>query len=104
MAMRRFHRRTNGFSKSLRHHRAAVSLHVAFYNLCRVHETLRTTPAMELGVTDHVWDLEELIVTALLEPEPPPLLDEQDRDAGNAPISAYEAGRRKHGPGTGSLK
>lgn len=104
MSMRRFVRRTSGFSKSLRHHRAAVSLHVAFYNLSRVHETLRATPAMALGITDHVWELDELITTALLEPDPTPLIDEQDLDRGNEPISAYEAGRRKRGAGTGSLR
>ena len=103
MSMRRFVRRTNSFSKSLRHHVAAVSMHVAYYNLARVHETLRTTPAMALGVTDHVWELDELVATALQEPEPPPLLDEADLDTGAAPISAHEAGRRKPGPGRGSL-
>jgi hypothetical protein len=40
---------------------AAVSLHFAYYNFCRVHQTLRVTPAMEAGLTDHVWTLQELI-------------------------------------------
>ncbi len=53
MQQRRFTRLTNGFSKKLENHQAAVSLYVAHYNLCRVHETLRITPAMALGVTDY---------------------------------------------------
>jgi len=61
MNTRRFTRLTNGFSKKLRNHRAAVSLYVAHYNLCRVHEALRITPAMAIGVTDHVWSVGELI-------------------------------------------
>jgi IS1 family transposase len=64
MGQRRFTRLTNGFSKRLDHHAAAVSLFVAHYNLCRVHETLRVTPAMELGVADHVWSIAELIEAA----------------------------------------
>jgi hypothetical protein len=56
---------TNGFSKSLDCHVAAVSLHVAFYNLCRAHEALHTTPAVSLGITDHVWSIGELIDAAL---------------------------------------
>ena len=65
MASRRFTRLTNGFSKKIENHRAAVSLYVAHYNLCRVHESLRTTPAMALGVTDHVWSVEELLIGAI---------------------------------------
>ena len=57
MQMRRFTRLTNGFSKKLANHRAAIALWVCFYNLCRVHETLRMTPAMALGVTDHIWTI-----------------------------------------------
>ncbi len=45
-------------------HRAAVALYVAHYNLCRVHETIRMTPAMALGITDHIWDIGELIEAA----------------------------------------
>jgi IS1 family transposase len=74
MASRRFTRLTNGFSKKLANHRAAVALHVAHYNLCRVHEAVRCTPAMALGVTDHVWTVGELIDAALNAPEPPPLI------------------------------
>jgi IS1 family transposase len=64
MAQRRFTRLTNGFSKKLRNHKAAVALYVAHYNLCRVHETLRITPAMALGITDHVWSVAELVQAA----------------------------------------
>lgn len=77
MQSRRFTRLTNAFSKKLRNHAAAVSLYVAYYNLCRVHETLRITPAMALGVTDHIWTIGELIEAATAnepapEPEPAP--------------------------------
>jgi IS1 family transposase len=75
MQCRRFTRLTNGFSKKLRNHKAAVALYVAHYNLCRVHETLRVTPAMALGVTDHIWSIGELVESALAEhpvPLPPP--------------------------------
>jgi hypothetical protein len=65
MAWRRFGRLTNAFSKTLPNHAAAVSLYFAHYNLCRVHESLRTTPAVQLGITDHVWSLGELIDAAL---------------------------------------
>lgn len=64
MQQRRFTRLTNGFSKKLENHKAAVALFVAHYNLCRIHETLRVTPAMELGIADHVWSIEELIEAA----------------------------------------
>lgn len=65
MSLRRFTRKTNAFSKKLRNHKAAVALYVAHYNFCRLHETLRITPAMASGVTDHVWSLGELIEAAL---------------------------------------
>jgi hypothetical protein len=66
MASRRFTRLTNGFSKKLEHHEAAVSLYVAHYNLCRIHEAHgNLTPAISLGITDHVWSLGELIDAAL---------------------------------------
>lgn len=60
MHMRRFTRLTNGFSKKVDNHRHAVALHYMFYNFCRVHQTLRVTPAMEAGLTDHAWSMEEL--------------------------------------------
>lgn len=65
MSQRRFTRLVNAFSKKLENHVAAVSLYVAHYNLCRVHEALRVTPAMQLGITDHVWSIGELIDVAL---------------------------------------
>lgn len=65
MSCRRFTRLTNAFSKKLQNHVAAVSLYVAFYNLCRVHETLRETPAMALGIADHPWSIGELIEAAM---------------------------------------
>jgi len=61
MGMRRFTRLTNGFSKKIQNHEAAIALHFMYYNFCRIHQTLRVTPAMAAGVTDHVWSLEEMI-------------------------------------------
>src|SRR5207244_11005651 len=72
MSLRRFTRLTNGFSKKLRNLEAAVALYVAYYNLCRVHETLRVTPAMQLGVTDHIWSIGELVDAALSNEAPKP--------------------------------
>lgn len=65
MSSKRFARLSNGFSKKLDCHLAAVSLHVAFYNLCRSHEALRMTPAMALGITDRVWSIGDMIDAAL---------------------------------------
>jgi IS1 family transposase len=61
MHMRRFTRLTNAHSKKIDNHRHSVALHYMYYNFCRVHQTLRCTPAMEAGLTDHVWNFEELI-------------------------------------------
>lgn len=61
MGMRRFTRLTNGFSKKIENHRHAVALHFMHYNFCRVHQTLKTTPAVDAGVADHVWSLDEVI-------------------------------------------
>ncbi len=72
MQQRRFTRLTNGFSKKLENHVAAVALYVAHYNLCRVHEALRITPAMQLGVTDHIWTIGELVDAALAGMVPQP--------------------------------
>ncbi len=72
MQMRRFTRLTNAFSRKPESHQAAVGLHVARYNLCRVHETVRTTPAMALGVSDHIWSIGELVDAALSAPVPAP--------------------------------
>jgi IS1 family transposase len=67
MHMRRFTRLTNGFSKKLENHIAAISLHFMYYNFIRIHQTLRITPAMAAGVTDHLWDMSEVV--AMLEAE-----------------------------------
>ncbi len=61
MAMRRFTRLTNAYSKKVSHLKAAIALHFAYYNFCRVHSSLRVTPAMEAGLTDHVWSVAELL-------------------------------------------
>jgi len=61
MSIRRFTRLTNGFSKKLENHCAALALHFMHYNFCRVHQSLRITPAMSAGVTDHVWEISELV-------------------------------------------
>ena len=61
MSMRRFTRLTNAFSKKLANHCHAIALHFMHYNFCRVHQTLRITPAMAAGLTDHVWELEEIV-------------------------------------------
>ena len=60
MGMRRFTRLTNGFSKKFENHAHQVALYFFHYNFCRVHTTLRVTPAMEAGLTDHVWTLAEM--------------------------------------------
>ena len=62
--MRRFTRLPNGFSKRLKNLKAAVALHFAYYNFCRIHSTLDVTPAMEARITDHVWSVEELLDAA----------------------------------------
>jgi IS1 family transposase len=71
MQMRRFTRLTNAFSKKVENHEAAIALHFMHYNFCRVHQTLRVTPAMAAGLADHVWLLEEVVS----------LLDRSDRIA-----------------------
>lgn len=60
MMSRRFTRLTNAFSKSLKHLKAAITLHFAYYNFCRVHQSLKCTPSMAAGITDCVWGIEEL--------------------------------------------
>ena len=61
MSMRRFTRLTNAFSKKAENHTAAVALYFMYYNFARVHQTLRVTPAMEAGLSDHVWSVEEIV-------------------------------------------
>ena len=65
MGVRRFTRLTNAFSKKFENHCHAVAIYHAYYNFCRVHQTLKVTPAMESGLTDHIWEIAELV--ALLE-------------------------------------
>jgi hypothetical protein len=60
MSIPRFTRLTNAFSKKVENHAAAVALWFMYYNFCRIHQILRVTPAMEAGLTNHVWGLEEL--------------------------------------------
>ena len=60
MSMRRFTRLTNAFSKKIENHAAAVALHFIHYNFARIHKTLRITPAMAAGISDHVWSYEEI--------------------------------------------
>src|SRR5436853_5758996 len=60
MSIRRFTRLTNAFSNKIEKHAAAVALCFMYYNFCRVHTSLRGTPAMEGGSSDHVWSIEEL--------------------------------------------
>ncbi len=61
MSMRRFTRLTNGFSKKVENLTHAVSLHFMYYNFCRIHRSLKVTPAMEAGVTDQLWDVEDIV-------------------------------------------
>lgn len=61
MGMRRFTRLTNGFSKKVENLEHAVALHFMHYNFCRVHQTLRVSPAMAAGVTDRLWDVEDIV-------------------------------------------
>jgi hypothetical protein len=61
VGMRRFTRLTNGFSKKLENHGHAVALYFMHCNFCRVYKTLRVTPAMEAGLTDRVWEIEDLL-------------------------------------------
>jgi IS1 family transposase len=69
MHMRRFTRLTNAFSKKVENHMYALSLYFMFYNYCKIHKSLRITPAMAAGLTDHVWELTD-IIGLIPEPEP----------------------------------
>jgi hypothetical protein len=62
MYMRRFTRLTNGFSKKIDNHAHALALHFMYCNYVRMHQTLRVTPAMQAGLANHVWDLQELVL------------------------------------------
>jgi IS1 family transposase len=61
MQNRRFTRLTNGFSKKLDNHIHALALYFAFYNFCRIHKSLRVTPAMAAGITDRLWTLDDIV-------------------------------------------
>jgi hypothetical protein len=61
MSMRRFTRLTNGFSKKVENLGHAVALYAVHYNFCRIHQTLRVTPAMEAGLSTRVWDVEDIV-------------------------------------------
>jgi IS1 family transposase len=61
MSMRRFTRLTNAFSKKIENHIASLAIHYMHYNYCRIHQTLRITPAMAAGISDHVWSIDEVI-------------------------------------------
>jgi hypothetical protein len=61
MGMRRFTRLTNAFSKKLENHEHAIALYFMYYNFARIHQTLRVTPAMEAGIADHAWSLDEIV-------------------------------------------
>ena len=63
MQIRRLTRLTNGFSKRWENLQAALALHFAYYNFCRIHSTIRVTPAMGAGLTDHIWTLAELLAS-----------------------------------------
>src|ERR1700736_4001271 len=60
MSIRRFTRLTNAFSRKIENHAAAVALWFTYYNFCRVHSSLRVTPAMEARIPDHVWTIEDM--------------------------------------------
>jgi hypothetical protein len=87
MGSKRFARLSNGFSKRLECHLGAV----AFYNLCRVHETLRSTPAMALGIADRVWSIGDLLNAALAAKPPKPTPTAPDR---RQQFRAIEGGRK----------
>ena len=62
--MRRFTRLTNGSSKKIQNHAAMVAIHAVYCNFARIHKTLRITPSMAAGLSDHVWSLEEIVMMA----------------------------------------
>jgi IS1 family transposase len=67
MSMRRFTRLTNGFSKKVENHGHMLAIYYTYYNFCRVHQTLRVTPAMEAGLSGNVWQIEDMV--KLMEPK-----------------------------------
>ena len=69
MGMRRFTRLTNGFSKKFANLRAAVALYMFHYNFCKIHKSLRVTPAMEAGISKTLWEISDIV--ALIPEESP---------------------------------
>jgi len=61
MSMRRFTRLTNGLSKKVENHEYVLAIYFLYYNFCRVHQTLRVTPSMEAGISNHVWSIQEVV-------------------------------------------
>jgi hypothetical protein len=61
MTNRRFTRLTNAFSKKIENHKHMMAIYAMNYNFARIHQTLRVTPAMEAGITNHVWDISEIV-------------------------------------------
>jgi IS1 family transposase len=90
MHMRRFTRLTNGFSKKVENHVAAVSLHFMYYNFVRIHQTLKVTPAMAAGVTDRLWEISDII--ALLEVRENRILEEERQERMKRSISVVADG------------
>ncbi len=80
MGMRRYTRLTNAFSKKVTNHEAMTALHFMYYNFCRVHQSIRVTPAMESGIADHVWTVEELV--GLLEAEEAAVIGTEENKRG----------------------
>lgn len=64
MHMRRFARLTNSFSKKLENHYYAIALHFVYYNFCKIHKTLRATPAMEVGLTQDIMEIQDIVKLA----------------------------------------
>jgi len=61
MSMRRFTRLISAHSKKVENHQHALAIYFMYYNFCRIHQTIRVTPAMAAGITDHAWDITEMI-------------------------------------------
>lgn len=88
MGMRRYTHLTNAFSKKVTNHEAMTNLHFVYYNLCRVHKLIRVTPAMEAGVADTVWTIEDLV--GLLEAKEAAIIGTEENKRGpysKTPIS-----------------
>jgi hypothetical protein len=82
MSMRRFTRLTNAFSKKIDNHIHALALYFTFYNFCRIHKTLRVTPAMAAGITDRLWSLEDIVAKIdAMSPTPKPRGPYKKREA-----------------------